>query len=329
MSPDAQQPREFHRSVFSITLANRTLRLTREGAGFVCLVFGIGLAAINTGNNLLYLILAMCCSFLAVSGVLSEMTLRDIEIALNAPQSVYSGEPYPFTLTVTNHKRKAASYSLRIVFPADHPKNYQVDRDVYIYNIPPQAQSDKCVMVTAYRRGPLSIRSCRLSTSFPFGFFLKSKEVFLNTETVVFPQIKKVDLPIPGGPAMQGVGAVRARGEELFALREYRDGDAMSRVHWKSSAKTGDLRIKEYLGGEHENYTILLNLVDPQTRLPIAKDVMEQKVSESASLAYYLIRRGDAVQLKTPDYESPFANTESHLEMIMTYLAFAGLEKVK
>ena len=62
------------RSILTISLQNRTLQLTREGFGFIIILFGVGLGAINTGNNLLYLILAMCCSFIAVSGVLSEMS---------------------------------------------------------------------------------------------------------------------------------------------------------------------------------------------------------------------------------------------------------------
>ncbi len=53
---------------FTFTLRNRTLQLTQEGLGFIVILFGVGLGAINTGNNLLYLILAMCCSFIVVSG---------------------------------------------------------------------------------------------------------------------------------------------------------------------------------------------------------------------------------------------------------------------
>ncbi len=319
--------KETYKSVFTVTLANRTLQLTWEGAGFICLVFGVGLAAINTGNNLLYLILAMCCSFLAVSGILSEMTLRDVSLDPSLQSSLYAKEPYPLSLALTNHKKKIPSYSLRIKFPPDRKHSYQVDRELYIFNINPGETTEKNIMLTANQRGALRIDSCRLSTSFPFGFFLKSKEIPLDIDAVVFPAIRKVELPVPSGAADEGEGILQARGEELFALREYRSGDSMGTVHWKSSAKTGELRVKEFLSGTHQSYTIFLNLTDPQTNRQINKELLEKRVSESASLVYHLVRRGDEVRLKTDDYETAFGNSEAHLETIMRYLAFVGLPR--
>lgn len=52
-------------------IAGRHLRFTREGKYFVALTFGIGFAAINTGNNLLYLVLGMLLALIVGSGVLS------------------------------------------------------------------------------------------------------------------------------------------------------------------------------------------------------------------------------------------------------------------
>jgi hypothetical protein len=57
-----------------------------------------------------------------------------------------------------------------------------------------------------------------------------------------------------------------------------------------------------------------------------APSTLEQRVIETASLAYHLIRRGDEVRLKTQDFETPFGNTETHLECILEYLAMVGLE---
>ena len=72
-------------SIYTLSLKNRTLELTREGLGFIIILFGIGIGAINTGNNLLYLILAMCCSFIAVSGVLSELSFKKLSVKCKAP----------------------------------------------------------------------------------------------------------------------------------------------------------------------------------------------------------------------------------------------------
>ena len=58
----------------------RTLRPTRAGWAFFAITFGVGFAALNTGNNLLYLVLSLMLAFLVLSGVLSESALRGIEV---------------------------------------------------------------------------------------------------------------------------------------------------------------------------------------------------------------------------------------------------------
>jgi uncharacterized protein (DUF58 family) len=316
-----------YKPVFTFSTRNRKLQLTREGIGFVILSFTVGMGAINTGNNLLYLILAMCCSFIAVSGILSELTLRNISLEAFSEKSIYANEASPLRIRLTNHKKKIPSYSLRLIFPDSHKNGFEVDRDLYFFHVPAGHSIEKMLMVNAENRGTLKIDQCRLATSFPFGFFVKSKIILLNIDCIVFPEIRPVQLPDADNASLEGEGSIQSYGDELFALREFRPGDSMASVHWKSSAKTDKLRVKEFLSGGKRNYTIFLNLTDPQTNQIVAKDELENRVSESASLAFHLIRRGDEVSLKTHEKETPFGGSEAHLESLMHYLAFAGRAK--
>ncbi|MFQ5673260.1 MAG: DUF58 domain-containing protein [Nitrospinales bacterium] len=312
--------------LFTFSLKNRTLELTREGGGFVALIFGVGLGAINTGNNLLYLILAMCCSFIAVSGLLSEITLKRIAIEGAIPKTLYAREPYPMTIRVTNHKKKTPSYSLLIKLPPIPDNPLQLEHPFYFFHIPHASKREKKTMFTAGKRGLLEIKTCRVFTSFPFGFFIKSKPVALDLQATVFPAIRNVDLPSPAGVPLQGEGIIKQRGEELYALREFRPGDPISSIHWKSTAKTGSPRVKEFIAGGCSGFTVFLHTQDPQTNRKIEPEVLEKRVTEAASLVYHLIRRGNEVSLKTTDYQSSFGNSPAHLEQLMTYLAFVGLE---
>jgi len=315
-----------HKPILTLTLYNRTLHLTREGGGFIVLVFGVGIGAINTGNNLLYLILAMCCSFIAVSGILSEQTLRDISAKGSLPPTIYLGDAYPIPIKIHNGKKRLPSYSLYLTFPTDYQSDYRVDPAPYFFQIPAGATIEKSALLTATKRGPLKIRSCRLRTSFPFGFFVKTKSIPFDAECIVFPEIKPVDLPSPSDLSEEGEGKVSPSGDDLYSLREFRPGDSMSTVHWKSSAKTGTLRVREFSRGGTHSFTLFLNIQDGQTNIPVEGDILEQRISETASLAYYLIRRGDEVRLKTHEYESSPGNSESHLQALLTYLALFGLK---
>ncbi len=314
--------------LFTFSYPQRTLQLTREGGGFVFLVFGVGLGAVNTGNNLLYLILAMCCSFIVVSGVLSEYTFKGINIQASLPETLYAEEPYPLKLTITNTEKWFPSYSLNLICKTDPKAPYEVNQHLYLFQIPPGTTVEKSVMLTATQRGPLQIRQIHLKTSFPFGFFIKIKNVPVSASALVYPPIREVELPDPTDISTEGEGVIGQSGDDLYSLREFRPGDPLSMVHWKSTAKTGDLRVKEFAQGGFHSFTLFLNTLDPETDEQVDFETLENRVIETASLAYHLIRRGDEVSLKTNELHTPYGNSENHLESIMRALALVGYESV-
>ncbi len=312
-------------SLFSLSLQNRTLELTREGFGFIVILFGVGLGAINTGNNLLYLILAMCCSFIAVSGVLSELSFKKLSVSCKAPPCLYCNEPGTLQLGIKNHKKWAPSFSLRILFPSD--SGCSLEQSPYFFFIPPKSNQQKTTLFTGNKRGRLKINSCHLTTSFPFGFYYKTKITPINVDMVIFPALHQVQLPPKNESDKEGEEVLHSRGEEIYAIREFRPGDSLSSIHWKSSAKTGELRTKEFHRPQDQSYTVFLNVLEPGTQKVVEEKILEERVSKTASLIFYLIKRGNKVSLKTETMQTAFENSESHLTSLMHTLAFIGLER--
>ena len=132
-------------------------------------------------------------------------------------------------------------------------------------------------------------------------------------------------MPSPTEYSEEGEGTIGPAGDDLYSLREYQPGDPMAAVHWKSSAKTGTLRVKEFSKGGFHNFTLFLNITDPQTNIRVGPEALEKRVTETASLAYHLIRRGDEVSLKTAEMQTDSSNSEAHLEHILKYLARVGI----
>ena len=95
----------------------RTLRPTREGWWCLLAAIGVGLAAVSTSNNLLYLLEAMLLGLVVVSGLLSEMSMRGLRLALRVPDEVFAGRPALFAVVVVNGKRRLPSYSLALSAP--------------------------------------------------------------------------------------------------------------------------------------------------------------------------------------------------------------------
>src|SRR5437588_11996735 len=92
----------------------RRLAFTREGRVIVILSVGVGFAAINTGNNLLYLLLGWLLSFIIASGILSEQTLRNLLVERRPPPKVYAGEPFLMEVVIKNGKPKRPSYAIQV-----------------------------------------------------------------------------------------------------------------------------------------------------------------------------------------------------------------------
>ena len=92
----------------------RSLRPTRAGWCFFAITLGVGFAALNTGNNLLYLVVSLMLAFLVLSGVLSEAALRGIRIRRRLSPEVFAGRENSVTLLVRNEQKRTPAFAISI-----------------------------------------------------------------------------------------------------------------------------------------------------------------------------------------------------------------------
>jgi uncharacterized protein (DUF58 family) len=222
----------------------RRLSFTREGRIIVFLSVGVGFAAINTGNNLLYLLLGWQLSFIIASGVLSEMTLRELRIERRPPPRIHASEPFLMEVVIKNGKPKRASYSIEV---EDLMGKTPIDKRCYFLKIPEGKSQRTSYRHTFVRRGSYTLTGYRLATKFPFALFRKSRDVDAPLPILVYPARVSVPRPPPRTVTRGDATAERlGRRGEFFGLREHRSGDDRRDVHWKSSARTGRLLVREY-----------------------------------------------------------------------------------
>ena len=107
------------RKPIELSYRDRTLRFTPQGFRFFLLTLGVGIAALNTGNNLLYMVLAMMLSLIVVSGILSEQSVKKIALSRALPRTIHAEAPFWVELRVTNLKKFFPSFSLMIEDVAD------------------------------------------------------------------------------------------------------------------------------------------------------------------------------------------------------------------
>jgi len=148
----------------------RTIRLTSEGIRFLLFTIAIGVAAINTGNNLFYLLLAMMLSLVVISGLLSEQCLRRLDFHRHVPDLILANDPTTVTLSVTNRNTWLPSFSLKLL---DVAAGQDLDRGLFVDHLPPQRSVLLSYPILATARGRLRLECVRAETLFPFGLFLK------------------------------------------------------------------------------------------------------------------------------------------------------------
>ncbi|MBA3820939.1 MAG: hypothetical protein H0X17_18780, partial [Deltaproteobacteria bacterium] len=172
----------------------RRLRFTREGRVIVLLSVGVGFAAINTGNNLLYLLLGWLLSFIIASGILSEMTLKRLTVQRRPPPRVFAGEPFLMEVVIENAKPKRASFSIEV---EDLVGTTPLDKRCYFLKIPEGKTQRTSYRHTFLRRGLYTLTGYRLATRFPFALFRKSRDVDSPLEILVYPTRVSVPRPSP------------------------------------------------------------------------------------------------------------------------------------
>ena len=90
-------------------------RLTRDGIIYLGAVFILILAAVNTGNNLLFMILGCCLAGILISGVLSRAVLTGVELNFDLPERIFAEQPVLAEIELRNEKQLWPSFSLRVV----------------------------------------------------------------------------------------------------------------------------------------------------------------------------------------------------------------------
>ncbi len=304
-----------------------SVRLTPEGSRFVLLTLGVGGAAVNTGNNLLYLLLAMMLSLIVVSGLLSERCLRGLLVRRRLPEQVYANRPAMASLSVANKKPRFPTFALQV---QDVVGGVAVDRGIHVASLPPGGFSLQTYPILFPRRGLYRIEGVRLQTRFPFGLFQKAVTRPLATEIVVYPEI----VPLPDRLARELAVAgdeqslpQRGPGSGLSNLRDYEPGDDSRRIHWKTSARQARLTIRETELEDLRRVTLALPTVWPaggtaEPSVPAAvAAAFERAVSLMASLAASFEERGYSLRLLAGSDEVPFGAGPAHLHRILRTLA--------
>jgi uncharacterized protein (DUF58 family) len=206
--------------------------VTRAGMIYIVITMLIGIAALNTGNNLLYIVVAAMLAAILVSGIASAMVLRELELEILLPEHVFAERVVIGRIRLRNTHRWLPSFSLRVTAakpakarrwvweryqfgvppnrPADRQWFHMPDRrlrrapleaakpsifeeSAYFPFIPARGESTAEVEMRFARRGRYQDSGFGIATRFPFAFLTKTRRMPLSRELIVYPPVQPTD----------------------------------------------------------------------------------------------------------------------------------------
>jgi uncharacterized protein (DUF58 family) len=164
--------------------------------------------------------------------------------------------------------------------------------------LPPNGETEMRVEVLPLRRGILHFTGVTLARPDPLGLFRSFSRTVLPQTVLILP--KRYPLPsvaLPGALRYQEGGVALAanvgRSEEFVALREYRHGDPLRHIHWRSWAKTGKPIVKEFEDEFFVRHALVLDTFDDEPN----SEVLEEAVSVAASFACTILTQESLLDL--------------------------------
>ena len=280
----------------------RKLVVTREGRWIIGVTLLLGAAAVNTGNNLLYLLLSLAISVISISGILSELCLADLELTRCYPAEVPANAVTTLRLEVLNAKNRAALH-IEAGELVDSPS--VLARPGYLLHLAPHERGQAFGAIKPMRRGPVSTVGLLLTTAYPFGFARKSRLYETPVQLLALAGVAPVQLPWRGAAARGAQhSSIRAgQGDAFRGLRDARLGDAMRDIHWKVSARRERLVAREWEADASRVALVRFVHVAPGPSDDVAS--LDRACATVAGLCAALLADGLAVGLQTLQGDVP------------------------
>jgi uncharacterized protein (DUF58 family) len=282
-----------------VLLGRIRYRITSGGLLFTFAILMVGLGAVVSGNNLLFLILAAMLATLLVSGLVSRLCLAGLELDFLVPEHVCAGRVVPGRLLVRNQKWLIPSFSIRVE-AIPHPDSPALNSGVYFPLITGGTVLDATVQVRFPKRGTYRQNGFAFSTSFPFGFLEKSARVMLRRETLVYPSLD----PKPGfedlflGVAGEIETHYRGLGRDFYRIRPYEAFESSRHVDWKATAHVGSLQVREFAREQEQTVEMFLDRDVP----PELDAWFDQAVDCCAFLAWQLFTRRTSIHFRAQGF---------------------------
>lgn len=245
----------------------------------------------NRGLALLYGLFALQVSLLLVSYLMPWWQLRNIGVTRFFSGHFTAGQPGRITYLLASG---GARYHVEILELLE----FAQQREQHHFFSRVSGRTSCTMQFNCVQRGCYPLQEIQLLSAYPFGIVKFHKTIETEpVEILVFPKVvelSRLPAPVVADATTQGQVPVPRQGgrDEFAAVREYRQGDALSRIHWPVSARYQNLVVKEY---EQTDRPAMLVVLDGHQRFNVGRghrSTFEYAVTIAASMIRSASREG-------------------------------------
>jgi uncharacterized protein (DUF58 family) len=270
-------------------------------AWYYLVVMGFILAgAIMREINLLIVLFGMMLGPLLYNWRAVVVTTRGLQVRRRAPESICAGDLLVIDLEVTNTRRFWSSWLVVVedTLRRAGDSTWTRPRPAVLFSYVPPGETRKCAYQGRLElRGKYEFGPVRLSTRYPLGLVRRTLTVDHSSSLVVYPRIGRLT---PGWTRRYGEAAHGSRRVthqqglvegDYHGLRDFRSGDSRRWIHWRTSARRGELMVRQFEQQRNQDLCLLVDLWQPEH--PTAQDLknVELAVSFAATIVSDRCRR--------------------------------------
>jgi uncharacterized protein (DUF58 family) len=327
---------------------------TLSGTLLIALSMGIGMAAYNSANNILFITLSLLLSCLILSGVLSWLNFRGVAWRLEIVPPLRAGHEAVVGLGLRNRKGFLPTYGLWFELkarpiedgPPPAPESTITGKGIDLRvewakaekdeirgrlhlreRLEPRGETRLDWLFKPAKRGRIRVELAGIGSQFPFGFLKKLLTTELREELMVWPAPVEYRRLGEAGARRTAGGERTPRtgsGGDLLALRRYATGDSHRLIHWKASARSRTLLVRQFAAESTEGLSLWLRTDAEVWARP---EQFELLVSFCATLAEDLFREGQLISASIDDEVPMPIRRVNDLETLLDRLAVVQVRK--
>lgn len=238
--------------------------LTFTGFIFGGIAAFVLIAAVNSQTNVLFWALGVVTGALLLAAVVGNLLLKDLKIQRAVADHGVVGESLDVHYRLSNPKRWLPACAIRIT-EARYVGSLNLIPDGYCLHLGPRQSTLVMAHLIPARRGVIELREQRVCSSFPLGFITRALHVLQIQRIVVYPRIGFLSRQLLARSrtfsSTGSMTSLRSEGsDEFFSLREYIPGDPIRSIHWKRSAHTGQLVVRNMTSDSPPTIVVVVDL---------------------------------------------------------------------